>query len=85
MPLATLTSKGQTTIPKEVRDRLKLQPGDRIDFVIEGDRVYLKAVNRSVRRLSGMLHKQRMPRLTIEELEESIEQAAAEDVLRSLQ
>ena len=74
MPLATLTSKGQTTIPKEVRDRLKLQPGapkggslrDRIDFVIEGDRVYLKPVNLNVRRLSGMLHKKRIPRLTIE-------------------
>ncbi len=85
MPLATLTSKGQTTIPKKVRERLNLKPGDRIDFVIEGDRVYLRPINRSVQRLSGMLHKPGMPTLTIEEIEESVQQAAAEHVLRSLQ
>ncbi len=34
MPLATLTSKGQVTIPKSVRDSLHLQTGDKVDFVI---------------------------------------------------
>lgn len=41
MPSSTLTSKGQTTLPKEVRDQLHLQPGDRIEYVTEGSRVYL--------------------------------------------
>ena len=35
MPQATLTSKGQVTLPKAVRERLRLEKGDRIDFSID--------------------------------------------------
>jgi antitoxin PrlF len=34
---STLTAKGQTTIPKAIREHLKLSAGDRIRFVIEGN------------------------------------------------
>lgn len=37
MSTATITSKGQTTIPKAVRDRLRLKAGDRIEFVVQAD------------------------------------------------
>ena len=37
----TLTSKGQVTIPVEVRRRLGLRPGDHVGFVLEGDKVHL--------------------------------------------
>ena len=37
MPTSTLTSKGQMVIPKTIRDRLKLEPGDRLDFIIQED------------------------------------------------
>ncbi len=37
MSVATLTSKGQVTIPKEVRERLRLKTGDRLDFRLEED------------------------------------------------
>ena len=42
--VAKLTSKGQTTIPREVRDKLALRPGDVIVFEIEGDVVRLRKV-----------------------------------------
>ncbi|GEM_PF-3931949 len=34
MPGATITDTGQTTVPQEIRDFLKLKPGDMIDFII---------------------------------------------------
>ena len=43
MPVSTLTSKGQVTIPKRVREQLRLETGDRLDFRVEEDgsiRVY---------------------------------------------
>lgn len=37
MSISTITSKGQVTIPKAVRDRLRLRTGDKLDFQIEDD------------------------------------------------
>ena len=37
MPLATLTSKGQVTIPKSIRSQLRLHSGDQLDFVVHDD------------------------------------------------
>ena len=41
MQTSSLTSKGQVTIPAEVRRRLGLKPGDRVAFIIDGDEVRL--------------------------------------------
>lgn len=47
----TVTSKGQVTIPKPVRDRLGINPGSKVDFeVAEDGRAFLRRVgNRAVR------------------------------------
>ena len=37
MPSATLTSKGQITLPKAIRDLLRLSAGDRVDFIVRDD------------------------------------------------
>lgn len=57
MTTATLTSKGQTTIPKEIRDYLSLEPGDRIEFLVQDNVVVLRAATRKVTDLKGFLRK----------------------------
>lgn len=50
-----VTSKGQTTIPQEVREYLKLKPGDRINYVLDNGLVRLIPKNRSIEELAGFL------------------------------
>lgn len=55
---ATLTSKGQTTIPKPIRDSLGMKAGDRMTFTLMPDGVVLMRVkNKRVADLAGLLHK----------------------------
>ncbi|WP_310614536.1 AbrB/MazE/SpoVT family DNA-binding domain-containing protein [Limnohabitans sp.] len=58
MTTATLTTKGQITIPAYVRHALKVDTGDRVEFVqIAPDRFEFAAANRSVTELKGMFGK----------------------------
>ena len=73
MASSTLTSKGQTTIPKEVRDHLHLQSGDQIDFIIRSDgSVILKPATVHVKELKGMLHRKNMKTVSIQSMNETI-------------
>ncbi len=66
---ATLTSKGQTTIPKQVRDALGMKAGDRITFTLLPDGVVLMRVkNKSVMNVAGSLRKQGRKSLAIAQL-----------------
>jgi len=47
MQKSTITSKGQLTIPKQIRDRLGLKPGDRLAFDIEDGSMRLRVEKRS--------------------------------------
>jgi AbrB family looped-hinge helix DNA binding protein len=52
MSFATITSKGQTTIPKDVREATGLKTGDTIHFTVLEDRtIVLRAKNRNIRNL----------------------------------
>ena len=56
MSISTLTSKGQTTIPKDIRRFMKVSAGDRIDFIIkENGEVLLKPAMTDVGELRGLL------------------------------
>ena len=59
---ATITSKGQITLPKVLRDKLHLEPGDRVEFVVEADGVVRMIPRKaSVKQLKGMLPKPKRP------------------------
>lgn len=80
MPTSTLTSKGQVTIPKEVRDRLGLQTGDRIIFRFdETGRLLLEsAVEDPIADISGFLrHLAPDQPVTVEQMREGIRRRAA--------
>ncbi len=46
MTQARITSKGQITVPKEIRERLGVEPGDSLDFLFEQDRLEVKPIKR---------------------------------------
>ena len=73
MPGSKLTSKGQITLPKPIRDHLHLRPGQIVDFEID-DRggVRLHAKNVDLLSLAGILKRKRGKRLTIEAMNEAI-------------
>lgn len=78
MPEATITSKGQVTIPKSVRDELHLQPGDRVDFMVEADgRATMRPRKRSIRELAGSLRRRGRKPATLEEMQQAIEAGAS--------
>lgn len=71
---STLTSKGRITLPKALRDELKLKPGDKIDFVRNSDGAYMFRPRRiSAASLKGILKDvYKGPPNTLEEMEEAI-------------
>ena len=79
MAIAKITTKGQVTIPKEIRDYLALQVGSRVEFVIdETGNVKLMPLNVPVEALSGILHQPGMKAATQEEMESVIAEGASD-------
>ena len=78
MAVATLTRKGQTTIPRLVREHLKLNPGDKLDFVIESEgRAVIRSVKLDVRELKGLLKRRGGKVLSLERMNAAIARGAA--------
>lgn len=66
---STLTSKGQTTIPKDIRDRLHMKAGDRMTFTVMPDgTVLLRIKKKSVMSLGGSLRRKGQRALPAEQL-----------------
>ncbi|MCO6439719.1 MAG: AbrB/MazE/SpoVT family DNA-binding domain-containing protein [Nitrococcus mobilis] len=73
---ATVTSKGQVTLPKALREKLHLSAGDRIEFILaEDNSVRLVVKHASIGRLKGMLPKPHRP-VSLEEMDKAIEAGA---------
>jgi antitoxin PrlF len=75
MTIATLTSKGQITLPKDVRTKLHLQTGEKIDFRIDEKTgsVTLSPLNRSVNQVFGILKDyRRLKKTSVEDMDSGI-------------
>lgn len=79
MVTATMTSKGQLTVPKAIRDRLGLEPGDKVEFVESDDNRVVLRKRRVVELedLFGSLPTNGVS-LTLEEIDEAIGAACVE-------
>lgn len=85
MAIATMTSKGQFTMPKEVRDDLGLSPGDKVLFVVlPGRRAAIVPRNRRLSALAGVLHDPNRTTITIDEMNDAIADGAAESGMRGI-
>ncbi len=73
---SSISKKGQTTLPKPVREMLGVQAGDRVRYVIADGEVRILPV-RSINRLFGVLQHDG-PALAVEEMEQAIADSAAE-------
>jgi AbrB family looped-hinge helix DNA binding protein len=73
MALATLTTKGQVTIPKPIRDSLKLNTGDKIEIVITEKReAILRPVSKKVDDIFCKLHKASRKAVSLETMNDAI-------------
>ncbi|NOY80778.1 MAG: AbrB/MazE/SpoVT family DNA-binding domain-containing protein [Kiritimatiellaeota bacterium] len=73
MTTATLTTKGQVTIPKSVRDSLHLHAGDRIEFVVrDASEAILRPITKSVDEVFGKLHAPGQFPMTVEQMDAAV-------------
>jgi AbrB family looped-hinge helix DNA binding protein len=72
MASATLTSKGQVTLPKSVRDQMGIEAGDRLEFIESEQGFLVVAATRDIRSLKGIVGKPKQP-VTIEVMNSAIE------------
>lgn len=74
---SAITKKGQTTLPKPVRDTLGVQAGDRVRYIVLDGEVRILPV-RPIRRLFGVL-KHDGPPVTLDEMEQAVAHGASEE------
>lgn len=78
--IATMSSKGQLTIPKEIRDELHLSEGTRFYVTVRDGEVVARPKNRKLADLAGILGKPRSGLgATLQDLDDAVGQAVAED------
>ncbi|OGA28334.1 MAG: AbrB family transcriptional regulator [Betaproteobacteria bacterium RIFCSPLOWO2_02_FULL_65_24] len=83
MPTAVVTSKGQITLPKGVREALGVEAGDRVDFIETGKGVFaVVAATRDVRELKGMIPRPKKP-VSIEDMRRAVARTGRKSARRS--
>ena len=72
---STVTSKGQTTIPEKIRKALRIRPGDRLEYEVEGDRATIR-VHPGLRSLRGALASRKGEGMPFAEIREAAAETA---------
>jgi len=75
MPHSTVTSRGQTTIPGKIRKALRIKPGDKLEYVVEGDHVTVR-VHLGTRSLKGVLASKKGKGMSFAKIREAAAKAA---------
>jgi antitoxin PrlF len=75
MPHSTVTSKGQTTIPGKIRKALRIKPGDKLEYAVEGDHATIR-VHLGTRSLKGALSSKKGKDLSFAQIREAAAKAA---------
>ena len=71
--LATVTDKGQVTVPKEIRDQTGIVPGSRLDFEVQSDgTLRVRVLTRGANMLFGLVHRAGIKPRSIEEMDQGI-------------
>ncbi|MCU0565636.1 MAG: AbrB/MazE/SpoVT family DNA-binding domain-containing protein [Oculatellaceae cyanobacterium Prado106] len=72
---STVSDEGQILLPEAIREHLKLQPGSRVEFVIDASgEVKLLPLNYPVTRLAGILYRADHPPVSMEEMDQAIQE-----------
>jgi AbrB family looped-hinge helix DNA binding protein len=76
---ATISPKGQLTLPKEIRDALAIEPGDTIIVTVAENRLILTPKNVDFNELAGFLGEPPKGHATLEEIDETVAKEAGRD------
>lgn len=82
--IGKITSKGQTTVPKEVRDYLGLSEGTQVEWIMEDGKATVRPRTLRAADLAGILGPSPVGPVTIEEMNEAIAEAAVERFERAV-
>lgn len=82
--IGKMTSKGQTTVPKEVRDFLGLEEGTQVEWVLDEGKATVKPRTLRAVDLAGMLGPSPVGHVTVEEMNEAIGDAIVERFERAV-
>lgn len=80
MTIATLTSKGQMTLPKNIRDDLGLKEGDKVEFVTLGTTAIIVPRNQPIDRLFGLLSAHATSGTELDEYDDAVREGVADHV-----
>ena len=82
MVISTITSKGQTTIPKEIRERYHLKAHDQLLFKPDGGRIIVKPISGTILDLRGAFPVKR--KIDFRKLRDKMEKGIAQETIREM-